>query len=93
MHRNVRAVVDAAAERGLTIEPRSYPDGTRTAQDAADAIGVDLEIQDSNFDGLISDMNAGKVDIVVAGLSPDPERECERQGYQPDRYPSHQVRR
>ena len=42
MHRNVRAVVDAAAERGLTIEPRSYPDGTRTAQDAADAIGVEV---------------------------------------------------
>ena len=34
MHRNVRAVVAAGAERGLTIEPRSFPDGTKTAADA-----------------------------------------------------------
>lgn len=40
MHRNVRAVVAAAREKGLTIEPRSFPAGTRTAQDAAAAIGV-----------------------------------------------------
>ena len=42
MHRNVRAVVDAAAERGLTIAPRSFPEGTKTARDAADAIGVEV---------------------------------------------------
>ena len=42
MHPNVQRVVAAAAERGLVIEPRSFPDGTRTAQEAADAIGVAL---------------------------------------------------
>jgi prolyl-tRNA editing enzyme YbaK/EbsC (Cys-tRNA(Pro) deacylase) len=42
MHPNVSRVVAAAADRGLVIEPRSFPDGTRTAQEAADAIGVDL---------------------------------------------------
>lgn len=42
MHRNVRAVVDAGAARGLTIEPRSFPDGTKTAADAAAAIGVEV---------------------------------------------------
>jgi Cys-tRNA(Pro) deacylase len=35
-------VVDAGAQRGLTIEPRQFPDGTKTAQDAATAIGVEL---------------------------------------------------
>jgi prolyl-tRNA editing enzyme YbaK/EbsC (Cys-tRNA(Pro) deacylase) len=42
MHRNVRAVVDAGAARGLSIEPRSFPEGTKTAADAAAAIGVDV---------------------------------------------------
>jgi prolyl-tRNA editing enzyme YbaK/EbsC (Cys-tRNA(Pro) deacylase) len=42
MHRNTRRVVDAAAELGLTIEPRRFPDGTKTAADAAAAIGVDV---------------------------------------------------
>jgi len=42
MHRNVRRVVDAAHLLGVDIEPREFPDGTRTAQDAADAIGVEL---------------------------------------------------
>ena len=42
MHRNVRAVVAAARGRGLAIEPRSFPDGTKTAADAAAAIGVEV---------------------------------------------------
>jgi prolyl-tRNA editing enzyme YbaK/EbsC (Cys-tRNA(Pro) deacylase) len=42
VHKNVRAVVAAGAARGLTIEPRSFPDGTKTAADAAAAIGVEV---------------------------------------------------
>ena len=42
MHRNVRAVVEAGAGRGLAIEPRSFPEGTKTADDAAAAIGVEV---------------------------------------------------
>lgn len=42
MHRNVKAVVDAGAATGLAVEPRSFPEGTKTAQDAADAIGVEV---------------------------------------------------
>jgi prolyl-tRNA editing enzyme YbaK/EbsC (Cys-tRNA(Pro) deacylase) len=41
-HPNVIKVVEAAAERGLAIEPRQFPDGTKTAADAAAAIGVDV---------------------------------------------------
>jgi prolyl-tRNA editing enzyme YbaK/EbsC (Cys-tRNA(Pro) deacylase) len=40
MHRNVATVVAAAREVGLEIEPREFPEGTRTAEDAARAIGV-----------------------------------------------------
>lgn len=39
-HPNVRRVVDAAAARGLVIVPRRFPDGAKTAIDAANAIGV-----------------------------------------------------
>jgi prolyl-tRNA editing enzyme YbaK/EbsC (Cys-tRNA(Pro) deacylase) len=42
MHRNVVAVVEAARARGLDIEPRSFPEGTKTAADAAAAIGVEV---------------------------------------------------
>ena len=42
MHRNVAAVVAAAQALGLEVEIRSFPAGTRTAADAADAIGVEL---------------------------------------------------
>ena len=42
MHPNVQRVIAAAAERGLTIEPRRFPDGAKTAADAAAAIGVEV---------------------------------------------------
>jgi Cys-tRNA(Pro) deacylase len=42
MHRIVRAVVDAGKALGLDVHPRDFPDGTRSAVDAAMAIGVDL---------------------------------------------------
>jgi Cys-tRNA(Pro) deacylase len=42
LHRNTRRVVDAAADLGLTITPKRFPDGTKTAADAAAAIGVDV---------------------------------------------------
>lgn len=40
VHPNAVAVAMAAEERGLQIETREYPDGTKTADDAARAIGV-----------------------------------------------------
>jgi prolyl-tRNA editing enzyme YbaK/EbsC (Cys-tRNA(Pro) deacylase) len=40
LHRNARAVAEAAAGLGLAVEVREFPDGTRTAEDAARAIGV-----------------------------------------------------
>lgn len=39
-HPNVAAVVEAAKAQGLDIEVREFPAGTRTAGDAAAAIGV-----------------------------------------------------
>jgi prolyl-tRNA editing enzyme YbaK/EbsC (Cys-tRNA(Pro) deacylase) len=42
MHPNVVRVVEAARALGLEIVPRRFPDGTKTAADAAAAIGVEL---------------------------------------------------
>jgi prolyl-tRNA editing enzyme YbaK/EbsC (Cys-tRNA(Pro) deacylase) len=41
-HANVSRVRAAAAELGLDIEVRRFPEGTRTAQDAASAIGCEV---------------------------------------------------
>src|SRR5438477_1844080 len=40
VHPNVERVVKAAVAQGLVIEPREFAGGTRTAADAAAAIGV-----------------------------------------------------
>ncbi len=42
VHPNVTRVAAAAAQFGLAIEPRRFPEGTKTAADAAAAIGVDV---------------------------------------------------
>ena len=42
VHRNVRRVIDRGAELGVDVVPRTFPDGTKTAQDAANAIGCDV---------------------------------------------------
>ncbi len=40
MHDNARRVVDAAAAADITIEVVEYPEGTKTAEDAATAVGA-----------------------------------------------------
>jgi prolyl-tRNA editing enzyme YbaK/EbsC (Cys-tRNA(Pro) deacylase) len=42
MHRNVTAVVEAGRLIGISVEPREFAESTRTAAEAAAAIGVEL---------------------------------------------------
>ena len=42
MHPNVERVVAAAAATGLRIEVERFPEGTRTAEDAARAVGCEV---------------------------------------------------
>ncbi len=42
LHRNVQRVIDAAAALGMEIVPVQFPEGTKTAVDAARAIGVEV---------------------------------------------------
>jgi prolyl-tRNA editing enzyme YbaK/EbsC (Cys-tRNA(Pro) deacylase) len=39
LHRNVTRVVDAGSAIGIAVEPVRFPEGTKTAIDAANAIG------------------------------------------------------
>jgi Cys-tRNA(Pro) deacylase len=42
VHRNVQRVIDAGAELGLDVQPHRFPEGAKTAVDAANAIGCDV---------------------------------------------------
>lgn len=44
------------------------------AKKIADSLGVELEIKDMAFGGLLMALNADKVDFVIAGMVPKPER-------------------
>ena len=41
-HRNTQRVIDAARLQGAELQIRRFPEGTRTAEDAARAIGCDV---------------------------------------------------
>ncbi|NJP40531.1 transporter substrate-binding domain-containing protein [Oscillospiraceae bacterium HV4-5-C5C] len=67
-----------------TFPPFEMVDGDKVvgvdvelAQRVADKIGVELEVQDMNFDLLTSALAAGKGDIIAAGMSITPERQEE----------------
>jgi len=42
IHRNVQRVIESGAALGVDVAPRNFPEGAKTAQDAADAIGCDV---------------------------------------------------
>ena len=44
------------------------------ANEIANKIGVDLVIQEMDFDALVSALPAGKVDLVISGMNPTEER-------------------
>ena len=67
-HRNVIRVIDAGRELGIDVLPRHFPQGAKTAQDAAEAIGVDVgQIVKSLIFGVASD--ADELELVLAYVS------------------------
>ena len=66
-HPNVQRVVDAGAELGISVEPMTFPEGTKTAADAAAAIGCDVgQIVKSLIFGVDHE---GNTEIVLAYVS------------------------
>lgn len=47
------------------------------AKEIAKDLGVELEIKDMEFGGLLADLKTDKVDFVLAGMTPDAERALE----------------
>lgn len=43
-------------------------------EEIAKDLGVQLEVQDMQFDGLLIALNSDKVDVVIAGMTPNEER-------------------
>jgi prolyl-tRNA editing enzyme YbaK/EbsC (Cys-tRNA(Pro) deacylase) len=69
VHANTQIVIDAAAGHGLRIEPVTYPAGTRTAEDAARAIGCDVAqiVKSLVFDLVDADAGVTPVVALVSG--------------------------
>jgi prolyl-tRNA editing enzyme YbaK/EbsC (Cys-tRNA(Pro) deacylase) len=70
LHRNVVKVIDAGRALGVEVVPRRCPQGAKTAQDAADAIGVDVgQIVKSLIFGVASGDPDGHLELVLAYVS------------------------
>ena len=72
--RSAQRVADAAASHGLTLEIVEYPDGTRTADDAAQAVGcaVGQIVKSLIFgfgDGLVLALTSGSNRVDAARLA------------------------
>jgi len=46
----------------------------RIAEEIAKDLGVELEIKDMDFDTLVAAIPAGKIDLIISGMSPDEKR-------------------
>ena len=44
------------------------------AEKIADHLGVELKIEPMGFDALLGAMSTGKIDMIISGMSPTPER-------------------
>lgn len=60
----------------ITGQAGFYADGYDVvmAQRIADALGLNLVIKAYGWDGLIPALNAGEIDLIIAGMSPTAER-------------------
>ena len=64
MHRNVARVVEAAERLGVPIAPKEFPESTRTAAEAAAAIGVPVG---AIVKSLVFGVDDGVVVALVSG--------------------------
>lgn len=64
LHPNTQRVVEAAASAGLSIEVRRFPEGTRTAEDAARAIGCEVA---AIAKSIVLASDAGPVLVLTSG--------------------------
>ena len=60
----------------VIADGNGYADGYggQIALRIAAALGMDLEVVKTDWDGLIPSLNAGNIDLIIAGMSPTAER-------------------
>ncbi len=60
----------------ISNNPGAYADGydVQIAKLIAESLGVDLEIKAIEWGGLIAALEAGEIDMIIAGMSPTEER-------------------
>lgn len=66
LHRNSARVVEAAAALGLAVEVTRFPEGTRTAADAAAAIGCEVAAIATS---IVLGSDAGPVLVLTSGAN------------------------
>ena len=69
MHPTTAAFVATARDLGIEVVPRTFPEGTRTAEDAAAAIGVDVGqiVKSLAFRAVHEDGSTAVVMALVSG--------------------------
>lgn len=66
------------SEDAVPLSGGGYADGydVRIAKRVAEALGYDLEIVKTEWDGLIPSIMSGAIDCIIAGMSPTEERKA-----------------
>ncbi len=69
-------ISDSSSDTAVKIASGQYCDGydVMIASAIADDLDVELEIKALDWDGLISQVNDGRIDAIIAGMSPTAER-------------------
>ena len=64
------------SDTAIAIEAGGYADGydVQMAKRIAEALGVELKIVKTEWDGLAPALTSGKIDMIIAGMSPTAER-------------------
>ncbi|MDO5046955.1 MAG: ABC transporter substrate-binding protein/permease [Anaerococcus sp.] len=73
---NFSEVNDTNGGHPVANSPGEYANGydVQFAKKIADGLGMDLEIYKIEWDGLIPALTSGKIDAIIAGMSPTEER-------------------
>ena len=66
----------APSDEAVAIAAGGYADGydVRIAKRIANELGMELEIVKTEWDGLVPSLMSGKIDCIIAGMSPTEER-------------------
>jgi prolyl-tRNA editing enzyme YbaK/EbsC (Cys-tRNA(Pro) deacylase) len=74
VHPNAEQIVGAAEGLGLSVEVRTFPDGTRTAADAADAVGTDIDTIVKSLVFVMAERDAPVLALVSGGNRLDEQK-------------------